>query len=706
MAYQRWWKTVRDQQGNAINGATCTVYNGGLGTLAAVYDPNSDDAHPSTLANPFITTANGIFGFMAEDGCYDVEISGGSLATQQHRVVLNGANFSTHLASPSGSEAIGYQAPFNGSTPTTQNLVNSRNLHADDTAAIGDGVHDDTDAINAGIDAAAGGVFTLGNKSYAVSGLLVSNPNTHIQFSHNTTLVNLNANATMLTFAADGCSIDGAHSGKITSPASWDGTNSPATYAIIVANGNKTKISNLEFINIKRVGVWFKDGDEQILEGCRFEGNYPSESWTGAETVHFGCFFDPAVGSGGNPKIFRATNNTFRSCVQGIFVGNYGLGSDINMGGILIAGNNFEGCWNHGIYMASSFGATISSNNFLNCQVGIVAEGKYHSVCGNTLTTNGTGALNNVAGISMREPVGCVVSGNTVYGDASAGSTVISLVNLVGDFLTANTISDNIVSNNVVIVEGGTSNAIGVGGSLTEVMNNNIISNNRVICVGRTGGGEISFSMKTGFYGYGNMVNNNNITVKGNASGVVFNNQKSGRVSANSIHFETDLASPSTIGGIQFVNTSSSRFDGNDIICTSAWGANATIRAICELTGCDFNLIDGNRISLDTTKLSAATPIFRVGGANDTVRDNLATGDAYRVSGVATIASGSSSIVVANTNITDDSFVAITPSDAGGGKLFAATGVYATQTPGVGFSILTADGTNAPQSSSFRWVIK
>ena len=116
MAYQRWWKTVRDQQGNAVNGANCAVYNGGTGTLATVYDPNTDDSAPGSLANPFTTTANGVFGFMAADGEYDVQISGGAFATQQFRVVLNGfvsgsaATLAADLAATTGAGLVGTPA--------------------------------------------------------------------------------------------------------------------------------------------------------------------------------------------------------------------------------------------------------------------------------------------------------------------------------------------------------------------------------------------------------------------------------------------------------------------------------------------------------------------------------------------------------------------------------------------------------------------
>ena len=112
MAYQRWWKTVRDQQGNAVNGASCAVYNGGTGTLATVYDPNTDDSAPGGLANPFVTGANGVFGFMAADGEYDVQVSGGALATQQFRVFLNsaGATIYADLAAPTGAGLVGFDS--------------------------------------------------------------------------------------------------------------------------------------------------------------------------------------------------------------------------------------------------------------------------------------------------------------------------------------------------------------------------------------------------------------------------------------------------------------------------------------------------------------------------------------------------------------------------------------------------------------------
>lgn len=169
MAYQRWWKTIRDQQGNAINGASCAVYTAGTATLATVLDPNSPDQSPSYLANPFVTGPTGIFGFMAQDGEYDVVVSGGSVATQQYRVTLNastvtyngaGVVLAGDLAAPTGSAMVGDLAAYAGAVARTQRSKNSDWISVKDFGAVGDGVANDTAAIEAADAAACPG--TLG----------------------------------------------------------------------------------------------------------------------------------------------------------------------------------------------------------------------------------------------------------------------------------------------------------------------------------------------------------------------------------------------------------------------------------------------------------------------------------------------------------------------------------------------------------------
>jgi len=172
MAYQRWWKTIRDQQGNAVNGASVAVYNGGTGTLATVYDPNTDDSAPGGLANPFVTGANGVFGFMAADGEYDVQISGGNGATQQYRVTLNAENMGTSsadslrsdLAATTGAEMVGYLAPYTGAVARTQAQKNAETVSvADFTGYDPTGATSSSAAINAALAASTHVIVPAGH---------------------------------------------------------------------------------------------------------------------------------------------------------------------------------------------------------------------------------------------------------------------------------------------------------------------------------------------------------------------------------------------------------------------------------------------------------------------------------------------------------------------------------------------------------------
>jgi len=169
MAYQRWWKTVRDQQGNAVNGASCTVFEAGTSATATIYDPNSNDLTPSPIANPFITTANGLFGFMAEDGEYDVKISGGALATQQYRVSLNtlgqsADNLRSDLSEPTGASLVGWLAPFTGAVARTLDaILGGISISPMWFGAVGDGVTDDTIALRCWLRA-FGGIHDLGGE--------------------------------------------------------------------------------------------------------------------------------------------------------------------------------------------------------------------------------------------------------------------------------------------------------------------------------------------------------------------------------------------------------------------------------------------------------------------------------------------------------------------------------------------------------------
>jgi hypothetical protein len=78
---QRFYDQVRDQFGNAVEGASVSVYVSGTSTLASIYDST---LATTLIANPITTGSNGEFGFAASDGRYDIELSGGSFSSKTY----------------------------------------------------------------------------------------------------------------------------------------------------------------------------------------------------------------------------------------------------------------------------------------------------------------------------------------------------------------------------------------------------------------------------------------------------------------------------------------------------------------------------------------------------------------------------------------------------------------------------------------------
>lgn len=175
--YQRFYHTVRDLQGNAVAGASCTVYNAGTQTLATIYNASTPDSNPGGMSNPFATGADGVVSFFALDGQYDVQIAGGSIASQAMRITLStadagvGAVAAADLANTAslvlGDALVGVKQPFTGAVARTQHDKNSEIIHAMDFGAKFDGTTDDTTAIQAALNYA--GSLTLTDVSFTGS---------------------------------------------------------------------------------------------------------------------------------------------------------------------------------------------------------------------------------------------------------------------------------------------------------------------------------------------------------------------------------------------------------------------------------------------------------------------------------------------------------------------------------------------------------
>ena len=460
--------------------------------------------------------------------------------------------------------------------------------------AVGDGVTDDTTALQAALTAAAvaGGVVYIPPGTYNHT-TITAGADTDIILAAGATLNHTTYNENGVVLGARS-SIRG---GTIASPGTWDGTNSEVTYGVIYTTADNVTVEDVALTNVPRSGILFKNGSLGIVRGCRITGNYPEGSWTGVETAHFGICVDP--GGGASDGMFTFTGNLITTCVQGVFVGNYGTGSGR---GVSMVGNSLRNCWNHGIYAATGAGYTVTGNSFYECQIAAVLTGKRHVFSGNACYTEGTGAENDVPGVSIRDAEGCVVDGNTFEGDAKASSVIISVQEFSGT-----TCVDNIVSHNTVKVAGGSSYAIRVGGGSATTFYGNIIQGNVVRSAGFANAGVIGLVGNSGTQGFGNKILDNTVTMLGDSNGIYVGQCVDTLVRGNSVRLEYDAPSAKTLSGVLLIGSSlRTQVIGNIFVVPAAFGDDVTFRAINESFGggVSGSAYLGNHFSLDPTKLT------------------------------------------------------------------------------------------------------
>ena len=156
-----------------LSNASCVVYIAGTLGAATLYSDNG----VTPLANPFLSSATGRIDFYAANGRYDVVVSKvGYLSVTISDIELD------DLLAPSGSNSVGYLPAGTGAVASTVQTKLRESISVKDFGATGNGVTDDTAAIQAAITAGAGKRVYFPAATYIISSALtIVSSNTRLE---------------------------------------------------------------------------------------------------------------------------------------------------------------------------------------------------------------------------------------------------------------------------------------------------------------------------------------------------------------------------------------------------------------------------------------------------------------------------------------------------------------------------------------------
>lgn len=488
--------------------------------------------------------------------------------------------------------------------------------------------------------------------------------------------------------AADVCTIMGA--GTIKNTPTFNGTQGEMLYGVIYATGNGLTMRDVRLDGVPKCGINLKGSTRHKIIGVTIDGEILKASYNEADPNtlnHHGIAYDPPSDATTDDVGVQIIGCEISGVIQGVSSGNYGAAA--RQGGVVIEGNVFRHCWDHGNYLnatASNY-SVINGNSYYECRRPIVSGGVGASVIGNTAIGSTMDATMEQV-FSIRDAIDCNVSGNTILGFGAA----IDVRPLLGTVTTGNRIDNNVVKAAGVSSPGCT---IRVGGTTCE---SNTVTNNTA-----EGYPTANFAVLYMDSGKFNVMDNNNATSLNTNYAIRFSDQESGSCSGNRLLMSADAASSTTVSMHYLSNTTNCDISRNSYLYKTG-GANVTARGQNFQNTQTGNNVTDNVFELTATFGGGATAQFSLSyTANNCARNWLTRSAA--MCGTFGWSSGTTSVTVNNANVVAGSTIFIVPSTAAAGTVQKTNGVHVTVAAG-SFTLTTSDGATTAATSNWRYEIR